>query len=141
MFHRIVFAWLLAAGITLAAGGIAPGVRAQSPSLTLSLDAPPDGQGEAKAIVEFQATARLTTQILDSVKGVEAWQIAIAGENCSITDATVSGTSGALTADGSSRLGDGFEKTEITTGAGNEGVVSAVALSSGALASLAPAGT
>jgi hypothetical protein len=89
-------------------------------------------KGEYRNDFEFPAMVQLSTQEF----GVEAWSLAIAadGENCSIVAATSEGTVVA-------GFTDAFARVELTSGPGNEGVVSAVIASMRLKDALPPAGS
>jgi hypothetical protein len=114
---------------------------AQSPQASLTLGAPAEVTGEGGSFVDFPVTARLTSAGIATTDGIEGWSIGLEASHLAIVAGTTAGTVGALTDDGGLRLEDGFEKTELTTGTANEGIVSAVVLSTGSDASLPPEGT
>jgi hypothetical protein len=60
--------------------------------------------------------------------GAQGWSISVGSENLDIVGITTDGTVGADNTAGGLR-NTGFEKSELTSGAGNEGAVSAVVLS------------
>ena len=114
--------------------------RIREPRFDLEVSAPASVSGPASGTVHYTATAVLDTSENDGADGAEGWSIGLAASGGRIISATNAGTA-AAPAPGGLRRPDGFEKTEITTGAGNEGVVSAVALSSGTPVTLPPLGT
>jgi len=114
--------------------------RIREPRFDLEVSAPASVSGPASGTVNYTATAVLDTSENDGADGAEGWSIGLAASGGRIISATNAGTA-AAPVPGGLRRPDGFEKTEITTGAGNEGVVSAVALSSGSPVTLPPLGT
>jgi hypothetical protein len=104
---------------------------AWSPSSDYRLDfqAPSVVEGEPGTTVQFTAIAQLT----EAVDKVQSWALGIASDeptDCPIVDATVQGTVGADVSDNPPGLrNNGFELTQLTSGPGNEGVISAVILS------------
>jgi hypothetical protein len=111
----------------------------QDPRFTLGVNAPGEVTGEPLETAVFSATATLTSD-LETADGVEAWSLGISASGGEITSATTAGTAAALTTDGGLRSPtDGFEKTELTSGEGNAGVVSAVVLSQESPTTLPPA--
>lgn len=97
---------------------------AQSPSFALSFDAPAFQEGPAGTSVAYEAVGKLTTSGLASADpGAQGWSLSMAAEGGSIVSVTTAGTDAAVIFD------SGFNKTQLTTGAGNEGAVSAVVLS------------
>lgn len=121
--------------------GMASVLDAQEPEFTLAVEAPADVTGEGGETVEIPAAVELTSAAIAGESGAEGWSLSLSVENGVIAGATIDGTAGALDTEGGYRLADGFENTELTTGAGNEGVVSAVVLSAGNDATLPPSGT
>ena len=115
--------------------------RIDIPKFSLSLEAPAQVEGAADSAVQFEETVHLETSDNPGEDGAQGWSLSIAAQKAKIVAATVAGTVGAPVAEGGLRMNDGFQKTEITTGAGNEGVVSAVTLSTGSPVMLPPVGT
>jgi hypothetical protein len=116
------------AGSTLVCATVAP-------VLELDFNGPRTVEGEAGSSVVFAAAARLRSADLPTDEGVAAWSVALrasgsGSEAVSIRSATTAGTAGALASNGPPglRLASGFELTELTSGPGNQGVVSVVAL-------------
>ena len=107
-------------------------VSAQAPSFELGWDVPAQVLDVAGATVQVEATGLLVASVLDAGEdGAQAWSLSMSAEGWNIIDATTDGTVGALaTVDAEGlRAEDGFEHTEVTTGEGNEGAISAVVLS------------
>ena len=98
-------------------------------------------EGPPGQIVQFAAVVRIT----DADQPVQGWQVCVVTTDpaaCSIVDATTSGTVGADVSDDPPGMRDeGYELTELTTGPGNEGAISAVALSAVHPIALDPGGT
>ena len=83
----------------------------------------------------------ITTTENQTDVGAQGWSISLAADSgLSIVGITVDGTA-AADEDAGGRRRAGFEKTELTTGAGNEGAVSAVVLSFVELVTLPATGT
>jgi hypothetical protein len=98
--------------------------EAQNPSFALDFDAPSGIEGDAGSDVSYSAIGKLTTTGLSpSDPGAQGWSLSMASEGSAIADVTTAGTIV------DSLFTGGFNKTELTTGAGNEGAVSAVVLS------------
>ena len=99
------------------------------PDLDLRVDCPPSVDGPAAAKVRFQGRVMLRSvppeADPDPSLAVRAWSLGLkAGGGAAIVGATTSGTDVPDTA-----RDEGYEKTELTGGEGNEGAVSAVVLS------------
>lgn len=104
---------------------------AQEPTFHLELTSPRSVvPGLAGEETRFPVRCRLRTEGLrPGGRGAQGWSLGVASRGeCRIAEATVSGTAGASSRRGGYEDG-GFHKTEITLGEGNEGVVSAVVLS------------
>ena len=83
----------------------------------------------------------VTTTENQTEVGAQGWSISLGADpGLSIVGITVDGTA-AADEDGGGRRRAGFEKTELTTGAGNEGALSAVVLSFVELVTLPATGT
>lgn len=135
--RRFVGTSLVLLGALLASRG----ASSQEPSFALSFDAPAGVTGDAGAVVQYTATGRLTTTGLgDTDPGAQGWSLSMSSEGGAIVAATTAGTIAAPVADGGLWDG-GFDKTETTSGAGNEGAVSAIVLSFTLPVTLPPAGT
>jgi hypothetical protein len=139
--------FLLWAYVTCAflGGALARSAHAGGPSFALTLVAPGSVEGPAGGSVQINATGKLTSAGIGTPDGAQAWSISIGVEGWTPVAATTAGTAGACDTAGGLRdctgVDSGFEKTEITTGAGNEGVVSEVILSFNQLRTLPPSGT
>lgn len=77
---------------------------------------------------DFEGTVTAAITAGPEVLGIQGWSLSVGGNGVGISDATIDGTAGAESDEGGLRDG-GFEKTELTTGDGNEGAVSAIVLS------------
>ena len=83
----------------------------------------------------------LTTTENQTEEGAQGWSISLAGDpGLDIVAITVDGTA-AADEDAGGRRRAGFEKSELTTGAGNEGAISAIVLSFAELVTLPVTGT
>jgi hypothetical protein len=110
---------------------------------TLDFDGPCDTQVEGSpgsTVVEwFDCTLTTARNPLDI--GARGWEIGMSAQGGAIVEITTNATAGALmTSEPPGRRQDGFEVSEVTTGAGNTGAVSAVVLSFTELVTLPPAG-
>ncbi len=109
---------------------------AQEPSFEYRIVAPARVGGTAGSLVQYGAVVQLLTSGLrPGDEGARGWSVGVTADSGGASDwriveATSAGTMAGLTGEGGLRARDGFEQTELTTGAGNEGVVSAVILSS-----------
>lgn len=108
-------------------GGVSLLVTRDGTSPSLSFARPTQVSCDA-TILQYTTSVLLTTGE-DSCErpGPRGWSLAVASQGCSIVSATTRGTAGDLPPMGQ-RL-DGFERTELTSGADNEGAVSVVSLS------------
>ena len=120
--------------------GLGSRAAAQAPETSLAFSGPGEVLGEGGGTVDFDLTAVLTTSGIAGPDGVEGWSLGIAGTGCEILAGTTAGTAGAPVASGGLRELDGFERTEITTGAGNEGIISAIVLTTAGVTTLPPSG-
>jgi hypothetical protein len=105
------------------------------------VEAPLSLEGKAGGKVEFEAIAKLVSDVPGSALGVEGYSIGLSAQGGTILSATVSGTVAARAPEGLVQPTNSFEHTELTSGAGNEGVTSAVVFSLGEGVTLAPTGT
>ena len=109
----------------------------------LDIEAPAQVKTEVGTVL-IDATAVLNHLFAgsDNTVGAQGWSIGVVADDCRILDATTDGTAGDLASNGGFRRdgNDGFEFTELTSGKGNEGVISAIALSFGEDATLPVAG-
>jgi hypothetical protein len=114
---------------------------AQDPTFDLTFAAPSSSVGTAGSALQYTATGRLTTNGLTGADpGAQGWSISMAADGGgAIVGVTTDGTVAAPTPDG--LVNGGFNKTELTTGAGNEGAVSAIVLSFTLPITLPPTGT
>ena len=128
--------WLLALPAEVAAGP--PGV-----GWDLTFDRPERAMAGAGSSVRADCDGQLAIRGLEAgERGPAAWSVSISSEGCSIIDVTTAGTVGASVDDDPPGLRDqGFEKTELTRGPGNEGAVSAVFLSFVRSVTLPPEGS
>lgn len=94
-----------------------------------SIEAPHYTTGEPGSSITYEALCFLESRDVPGSLGAEAWTVAIAIENGSISNATTDRTAGDIPPDGYRTRFSSFELTRITTGPGNEGVISAVLLS------------
>ena len=106
---------------------VSPGVsvKAQSPSFALTFNAPssaPEVAGGSPA--SYSAVGQLTTTgLAPTDSGAQAWSISMGADGGgTIIDATTTGT---IVDD---LFMEGYLRVEVTSGAGNEGAVSAVVL-------------
>src|SRR5512143_3806068 len=114
--------------VTLGAALVGSPVCGQEvfPDLDLKVECPPSVDGPAAAKVRFPGRVVLRSEPAgaDVSLAVRAWSLSLkAGGAATIVDATTSGT-GLPDA----FRDEGYEKTELTGGEGNEGAVSAVVL-------------
>jgi hypothetical protein len=102
----------------------------QQPRFTLDFTGPSSVGGFPRTDVTWGAKARLATAGLEkNAEGAQGWSIGVeAVGNCVITSATTQATVGAPVRTGGLRQA-GFELTELTSGARNNGAISIVALS------------
>jgi hypothetical protein len=115
--------------------------RIEIPQFDLVFSVPAQVEGPAGGTVQYVATAQLVTSENAGPDGAEAWSISLSSTGSRIIAATVAGTAGALSTAGGLRSPiDGFEKTQLTSGPGNEGVVSAITLSAESPVTLPPLG-
>ncbi len=84
--------------------------------------------GNAGTGTSFEFDCVLSTSNNPDERGARAWSISIGVENTRSLAITTASTAADIEPNGL-RLDDGFEKSEVTSGAGNEGAVSAVVLS------------
>ncbi|UCE46677.1 MAG: hypothetical protein JSW47_13775, partial [Phycisphaerales bacterium] len=95
----------------------------------IAFSAPSSVTGEPGSTVEFDVIVQLTQAAL----AVQGWQLGLTTDNPAlypIVGWTYSGSVAASTTDDPPGLRDkGFARTELTTGADNEGLVSAIVLS------------
>ena len=106
----------------------------------LVFDAPTDVRIAGEGL-EFGVVGVLLSE-LGGDEGADGWSISIAAQGCRIASATTSSTAGDVEENGGLRKArDGFEHTELTTGEGNEGVVSAVTLAFTEKVTLPPEGS
>ncbi|MEM7233194.1 MAG: choice-of-anchor D domain-containing protein [Planctomycetota bacterium] len=77
--------------------------------------------------VRVEFVASLTSSGIDQELGAQGWTLGATADGGSIVSATLEGTAGAPSDEGGLRRG-GFTHTELTEGAENKGVVSAVVL-------------
>ena len=96
----------------------------QDPSFSLSFDVPSSLTGAGGSSIAYTATGSLsTTGLAATDPGAQGWSLSMAAEGSSIVDVTTAGT----VVD--SLFAGGFKKTQLTSGVGNEGAVSAIVLS------------
>ena len=93
------------------------------PQLTYRLDAPENLAAPARSPARFGAVSTLVSRITSGV-GANGWSLGIVADGCDIVEGSMAGT----VVDVFSSPGDGFLLTELTTGEGNEGAISVVAL-------------
>ena len=110
---------------------------AQNPSFELSVKAPSEIIEPAGTVAGYGAVVQVTTTgLLETDPGAQGWSISIGIEGGgAISDATIAGTASEVALTG------GFTTTELTSGPGNEGAVSAVVLSFKKPLTLPPSGT
>ena len=118
--------------------GLAARLSAQNPSFALTFSAPastPLAPGGSTA--SYVATGQLTTTgLLPVDQGAQGWSLSMSADGGgTITGVTTAGTVVDTLFD------VGFNKTEVTSGAGNEGAISAVVLSFEHPVTLPPAGS
>jgi hypothetical protein len=101
------------------------------PAFDLVWSAPERASENPGARLRLEAAGKLVTRGLEAgIDGAQAWSISIASVGCAIVDVTTAGTVAADSeTDPAGLRRGGFEKTELTTGEGNEGAVSAIVLS------------
>jgi hypothetical protein len=116
-----------------------PGLEAQNPSFAYSVVGPTKVGGAPGEPVMFTYRVQMSIGGLGPRdEGPRGWSLAVraaggaaGAPGCRIVGVTTDGTVAGPAASGGLRARDGFEKTELTSGAGNEGAVSAVTLSNG----------
>jgi hypothetical protein len=133
----VAFGCVLVACLSLGREAFAQRLR-----FTLDFDGPESMGGESGTTAQFGLKSRLHTEgVAPGQPGVQAWRFGIeATGNCRIVFATTLATAGADVSQGGLRQG-GFELTELTSGAGNEGAVSTVILSQRLGTTLDPGGS
>lgn len=112
--------------------------QAQSPAFGLTFDAPANAvEVSGGSTASYTATGQLTTlNLVGTDPGAQGWSISMGADGGGkIVDATTAGTIVDTLFDG------GFNKTELTSGALNEGAVSAVVLSFSNPVTLPPTGS
>jgi hypothetical protein len=98
------------------------------PTFDLSFNGPGTLSGSDGSSVSQAYDCILTPGGALDNKGAQGWSISLTSSGAAVTGITTEGTIGAEVAQGGLR-NTGFEKSELTVGAGNEGAVSAVVLS------------
>lgn len=99
-------------------------------SFEYSFSVPDHVVGIGGGTVEYEVECLLDSSGIDDGTGVEAWAVGVTAlDGARIVGATTEGTAGAERPVGYRLPFDSFERTELTTGSGNEGVISAVLLS------------
>ncbi|MBI4600777.1 MAG: hypothetical protein HY721_02340 [Planctomycetes bacterium] len=113
-----------------------------APAFTLDFDGPSTAGAFPRTSVTAGIKCRLQGTSLPGAPGAQAWSLGVeAAGSCRIVLGTTLATAGASVREGGFRRDDGFEHTELTSGAGNEGVVSVVVLSRTGGATLDPPGS
>jgi hypothetical protein len=117
--------------------GIAPEASAQEPSFALGFNAPANAPPAAGGTTTtYIATGTLTTTGLAPTDvGAQGWSLSMSADGGGkVIDVTTAGTIV------DTLFAGGFNKTEVTSGAGNEGAVSAVVLAFTLPVTLPPSG-
>jgi hypothetical protein len=115
----------LAALFIVASGAAAP-LRAE-PEFAFGFAAAERYEGHPQRPVRFEVGSTISSSGLEpGALGARAWTMSIAAEGCRISEATTAGTAAAPYPEGLQK--GGFSFAEITSGPGNEGVVSGCVL-------------